>query len=65
MKAAATSDIFQIIMNLVGIPWLPALFYGRGRSSSFHLHRNYLGRTAAFMARESPLAETQQIILYI
>jgi hypothetical protein len=52
-------------MNLVGIPWLPALFYGRGRSSSFHLHRIYLGRIAAFMARESPLAETQQIILYI
>jgi hypothetical protein len=52
-------------MNLVGIPWLPALFYGRGRSSSFHLHRIYLGRIAAFMARESPLAEIRQIILYI
>ena len=52
-------------MNLVGIPWLPVLLYGRGRSSSFHLNRIYLGRTAAFMPREIPLTETQQIILYI
>jgi hypothetical protein len=65
MKAVATSDIPRIIMNLVGIPRLPALLYGRSCSSSFHLHRIDLGRTAAFMARESPLAETQQIILYI